>query len=136
MSELPPRLSEQQKFILSHLANNGGSMSITPLSRALAKEIETNDNENQVPRIRHRDTSRTGIRASHYTKSEVVGYNHSSSFARSLNRLENRELISSDEDNGIRQTVMLTGKGEAVGEEILRRCSDGRYNLDFNTIDT
>lgn len=138
MTELPPRLSDHQKFILSFLARNQGTMPVTPTSRALAKEFHTED---EYPwwsggaRILTRDLSQTGPRASYYTKPEVGSSYHSSAFSRTLNRLENRGLISSNKEHGKRQSITLTDKGERVGEEILRRHRDGRYNLEFENID-
>lgn len=64
---------------------------------------------------------------------------HSASFSRSLDRLEDRDLVDSlrglGRDEPKRIGLRLTDEGEAVADEVLRRTRDGRYALSFETID-
>jgi DNA-binding Lrp family transcriptional regulator len=75
---------------------------------------------------------------------------HRASVSRSLRRLEERGLIDRETivwrerdgerkpvriTNGTRTTkISLTEAGKEAGEEILRRVSDGRYNLAYDTL--
>ncbi|KXA89332.1 hypothetical protein AKJ57_05480 [candidate division MSBL1 archaeon SCGC-AAA259A05] len=113
--KIPPRLSDQQKFILAKLAGGGkGGVPeryfdwITNLSYNVAEEFGNSQDKTLTER-------------------------HRASFSRSLRKLKERGLIRTVVDRG-RKNVVLTEKGLQVSSEIKRRVEDGRYSLEFKTL--
>lgn len=136
MTEIPPRLSDQQQFILAYIAtrdSRGFRTTPTGVSRQLAAEFDD-------------DGDRIGQRLRRSTRHRLTN-SHSSSFSRSVDRLEERELVDGVGGSyprktpystfGHRQpdTLRLTDAGRDAADEILRRHRDGRYSLAFDTID-
>lgn len=112
-STLPPRLSDRQQFVLAWIAVQGRRAGARTLSRATAAEF---DGLEPKPA---RGTTRKPMTAT-----------HRSTHSTTLNRLAERGLIERRPD-----AIALTDDGRAAGEEILRRHRDGRYSLEFETID-
>lgn len=107
--EIPPRLSDQQKFILAKLLETTRK---DLLSRAVAYEFEGDGNR---------------------WDSWKLSKSHSASFSRALSRLEERGLVVVTLHVSP-PSASLTDKGREVAREIKRRAEDGRYNLEFKTL--
>lgn len=152
---VPPRLSDQQKFILAYLAEQGSpSWPTTRVSWAVAREFEgrvTDRKENMADG--GASPALAGIIMRSLEKQEVLTPEHRSSFSRAVSRLEDRGLIwkrrrtvereyleadltrvkeSRESEQSVR--LGLTEEGEAAADAILQRVGDGRYALSFETL--
>ena len=122
--DLPIQLSSQQRLILAYLLTvETGSVAFKAVSEATA--IELDDGGNRVTRTvesARRLTSR-----------------HTSSFSRAVDSLEERDLVEADRGSGRdrprRVALRLTTAGQAAAEELCRRHRDGRYRLEFRTLE-
>lgn len=118
--KLPSRLSDRQRFVLVSLRRHDGRMYHRRLARNTAEEFDGfTDRQGRRPGRRMTD-------------------NHSSTFARSLDRLEDRELIKTLRKPprfSRREYVRLTDEGAEGAAELDRRVRDGRYALAFDTLD-
>lgn len=123
--DLPRQLSTQQRFILAyvHATAENGDVQFQTVSRATAAELDDDGT---------RLAQRRGAAARLTSR-------HTSSFSRAVDSLEERGLIEADRGRGPRRprrvTLRLTAAGRAAAEELLRRHRDGRYALEFRTLD-
>ena len=122
--ELPQQLSFQQRYILAYLSSaEAGTVPFKAVSEATALELD--DDGNRLARrgeASHRLTSR-----------------HTSSFSRAVDSLEDRGLVEADRGSGPdrprRVALRLTPAGRAAAEELRRRHRDGRFALEFETLE-
>jgi len=152
--KIPPRLSDQQKFILARLSQEGtGDVPeryfdwITSLSYDVAEEFGSGHKDRVFDReVQHqinKQESSSGAKTAakitglllEDTKSQnkVLTRKHRASFSRSLKKLKERGLIRTVVDKN-RKNVVLTEKGLQAAFEIKRRLEDGRYSLEFETL--
>lgn len=136
MATLSPRLGDQQAFILAWLVMQPNERpshsrprhrSDGQLSWAVALEFDGYDGERILPADR--------AEATYHRKDEILSDAHRASLSRSLGRLEERGLIERSAMYYHPRRIELTTDGRRVGREVLRRHRDGRYSLEFNTLD-
>jgi hypothetical protein len=139
--ELPPRLSDSQQFILACVAD--GHVPATELSYHVAREFEGfHDRTAMLADADPEAIQVLSVIVSSFDSDEVLTATHRSSFSRSVRRLSERELVTRlyraykldrGEDPNM-SSVEPTEQGRAVGEELRRRHSDGRYSLRFDSV--
>ena len=151
MSDLPPRLSDQQRFILARISESTtGKHPMTRLSWAVAEEFDDGDRiaDRQENAIEIAEESGDPGEASlllstifdGFEKRRVLTEEHRKSFSRSIRRLADRELLTryvyaaSESRDPNTKWVEPTDEGRAAGEEIRRRHDDGRYSIRFDTL--
>ena len=129
MDDLPPRLSDRQRFILALLVAEPAALSYRgsdPKLRSVSIRVADEFDEWKPRRL---------------GSGENVTENHSSTFSRSVARLEERGLLRRHRTERRRRetertdTVTLIDAGQEAGEEILRRVRDGRFSDSFATLD-
>lgn len=178
---LPPRLSEQQQYLLAALADTNGKLGYNALRERYTQEFDddgdlvewitdgerADDLEAEIARrervgltpewmlARRREEAAT-LRETPNNRT-VAGYTDTclASLSRSLRRLDDRGLVDRivlygwnrkrrtkqnihewrPRDRSYVSAVQLTDEGREAGREILRRHSDGRYSLSFDTLD-
>jgi hypothetical protein len=138
--ELPPRLSDSQQFILACVAD--GQVPATELSYHVAHEFEGfHDRKAMLADADPAAAQVLSVIFSSLSTDDVLTATHRSSFSRSVRRLSKRELINRlyrtyklerGEDPNM-SSVEPTEQGRAVGEDLRRRHSDGRYSLRFDS---
>lgn len=167
--DLPPRISNQQMFILAwsrdlmtrrEIREIGHPIPVVDVSFEAAKEFDQNgsrkgkiptpdelkeriaegiDEGNELKVYLNQKTLDEGRHLHDRPPKPHLTAVHSSSFSRSLNRLEDRGLVDSYLGRGRhepkRTGIRLTDEGREVADEILRRHRDGRYTLSFDTLD-
>jgi hypothetical protein len=122
--DLPPRLGEQQQFILA----------------AVLVELHPYGEAPRMPTVSERvaaEFDESGERR-HDARRRSVSESHSASVSRSVTRLGERGFVERKRalyESGKSHRVTLTDDGYSVAQEILRRCRDGRYSLSFDTLD-
>lgn len=134
---LPGNLSAQQLFVLALLASKAHPerdrsvmVRYTWLSWTTAEEFDDNGTH-----IWERGYGRHG------RKRTLLRSNHTSSFSRTVERLEERGYLErrasrpSPRGNDRTGYVAATEKGLRAGREAIQRHQDGRYSLSFETLD-
>lgn len=127
---IPARLSELQQFMLAWAVQSGDWRFLRRdrLQKAVLREFS---------KYRRDDAPRGA--ASRWNKAPITAAG-SATLSQSLARLEDRGLIERKrsnvgEKNPHTTHVCVTTEGRVLGEEILRQHRDGRYALEFDTID-
>lgn len=124
--DLLRQLSIQQRFILTYLLVRSRQESWPVPYQAVSKAtaVELDDDGSRLAR-----GEQPGLTSM-----------HTSSFSRAVDSLEERGLVAAERGNGIhrprRVAVRLTPSGQDAAEELLRRHHDGRFALEFSTLET
>jgi len=119
---------------------------LSELSWAVAREFDS-DETPRIERLFDEAEEHAGEQGLDFDSEEVTAYmmiqmvdrekkdrlaaTHRSSVSRTLDRLENRELILKHPQ----YRVALTAGGRKAGEKVLQHHRDGRYSLSFDTLE-